>query len=79
MPCTGGPGARWVEEDGGKAHGDATASSHDHKLKGVASTNKIIPRPWWCPAGLNKTQRRRLQKLRKRELKEEKEEKVCNE
>jgi hypothetical protein len=24
-----------------------------------------VPEPWWCPAGLSKTQRRRLQKMHK--------------
>jgi hypothetical protein len=38
--------------------------------------NKRVPQPRWCLVGLTKTQQRRLQKLRQKELELEKEEKV---
>jgi hypothetical protein len=38
--------------------------------------NKRVPQPCWCPTGLTKTQQRRLQKLRQKELELEKEEKA---
>jgi hypothetical protein len=43
--------------------------------KGDASQVKKAPEPRWCLAGLTKTQRRHLQKLRKEEMEEEKREK----
>jgi hypothetical protein len=38
---------------------------------------KPMPKPWWCSVGLSKTQRRWLQKLRKKELEEGKGGKVA--
>jgi hypothetical protein len=38
-----------------------------------------VPEPCWCPAGLTKTQRRHLQKLRKKEIDEEKREEARGE
>jgi hypothetical protein len=37
-----------------------------------------MPTPKWCLAGLTKTQRRRLQKMRQAELAEKREEDVCD-
>jgi hypothetical protein len=49
-------------------------------LQGVSEgQGKRHPKPRWCPTGLSKTQRRRLQKLRTKELEEEWEEKLCEE
>jgi hypothetical protein len=41
--------------------------------------NRQVPRPRWCPAGLSKTQKRWLQKLRKKETDEEREAKARDE
>jgi hypothetical protein len=38
-----------------------------------------VSEPRWCPAGLTKTQRRRLQKVRKKEINEEGKERACDE
>jgi hypothetical protein len=51
-------------------------------VTGGAETKKCdqrAPEPRWCPAGLTKTQRRRLQKLRKEELEREKVEEARDE
>jgi hypothetical protein len=40
--------------------------------KGVAPSKR--PAPWWCPSGITKTQKHRLQKMHQRELAEKKEE-----
>jgi hypothetical protein len=40
--------------------------------KGAAPSKRLAP--WWCPRGITKTQKHRLQKMRQRELAEEKEE-----
>jgi hypothetical protein len=40
--------------------------------KGIAPSTR--PAPWWCPRGITKTQKRRLQKTHQRELIEKKEE-----
>ena len=40
--------------------------------KGVAPSKR--PTPLWCPRGITKTQKCRLQKMRQRELAEKKEE-----
>jgi hypothetical protein len=41
--------------------------------KGTARSRRPAPR--WCPMGITKTQKHRLEKMRQRELTEEKEEK----
>jgi hypothetical protein len=40
--------------------------------KGAAPSKKLAPQ--WCPMGITKTQKRRLQKMRQRELAKKKEE-----
>jgi hypothetical protein len=40
--------------------------------KGVASSKR--PAPWWCPMGITKTQKYKLQKMHQREVVEKKEE-----
>jgi hypothetical protein len=60
---------------------EASESSHKEERVGQSTTlaervresvvAKRKPEPRWCPAGLSKTQRRRLQKLGKDETKRE--------
>jgi hypothetical protein len=40
--------------------------------KGAAPGKR--PAPWWCPRGITKTQKHRLQKMHQRELAKKKEE-----
>jgi hypothetical protein len=72
-------GAHQSEDYDGMAHRNAPAISQSRESKGAISSEKAMPKPRWCPVSLSKTQRRRLQKLRKKELEEEKEEKAWDE
>jgi hypothetical protein len=53
----------WVMQDSG--------SRKLEEGKGVSSGKR--PAPWWCPRGITKTQKNRLQKMHQRELAEKKE------
>jgi hypothetical protein len=49
--------------------GFVAANDHDHEASGSGFNSKyFLPR--WCPPGLTRTQRRKLQRLRFREKKE---------
>ena len=56
----------------------ASTAANDHEASGIGSNSKyFLPR--WCPPGLTRTQRRKLQRLRFRENKEKKMEKQRDE
>ena len=66
-----------IQNDDGKPIVIDGRTSAD-KAKGDAPVNKnFLPR--WCPLGLTHTQRRKLQRLRQRELKEQEKEKQRDE
>jgi hypothetical protein len=54
----------WVMQDSG--------GRKPEEGKGAAPSKR--PAPWWCPRGITKTQKHRLQKMHQRELTEKKEE-----
>jgi hypothetical protein len=54
---------RFTQDSGGKKPEEG---------KGAAPGKR--PAPWWCPRGITKTQKHRLQKMRQRELAKKKEE-----
>jgi hypothetical protein len=58
-----------------QAPGGKSMGSIDDSV--VAGASKR-PAPRWCPRGISKTQRRRLQKLRQKELAEKREEEECD-
>ena len=47
--------------------GSVVANDHEASRSGSNSKHLL---PWWCPPGLTRTQRRKLQRLRFREKKE---------
>jgi predicted nucleic acid-binding OB-fold protein len=64
-----------VDGSGDMSTGAAEANREEPGQENrVEVKRRVIPEPRWCPAGLTKTQRRWLQKLRKQEIirKEEK-------
>jgi hypothetical protein len=48
--------------------------ANDHEASGSGSNSKYFL-PWWCPPGLTRTQRRKLQRLRFQEKREKEPEK----
>jgi hypothetical protein len=60
--------------------GVATVSEEEPEQESqIDIKRRVVSEPHWCPAGLTKTQHRRLQKLRKQEIEREKEEKAHDE
>jgi hypothetical protein len=55
----------WVMQDSG-------GGRKSEEGKGAATSKRLAP--WWCPRGITKTQKCRMQKMRQRELAEKKEE-----
>jgi hypothetical protein len=66
---------RWAVENSASTGSQVTQGLGDKKLeegKSAASSRRLAPR--WCLRGITKTQKHRLQKLRRKELAEKKEE-----
>lgn len=78
-----------IEENGNVGVDSMVSSKVDMRLshntvdEGKQSRTVVkarkVPEPRWCPAGLTKTQRRRLLKLHKKQIDEEKRKKACDE
>jgi hypothetical protein len=66
----------WVTENLVKMENRVMQDSGGKKPEeGKCVAPSKTPSPWWCPRGITKTQKCRLQKMRQRELAKKKEEK----
>jgi hypothetical protein len=62
-----------VTEDSANMENQVMQDSGGRKLEdGKGAAPSKSPAPWWCQRGITKTQKRRLQKMRQRELAEKK-------